>query len=77
MRSLDLYTMYLPKTVTLNGEVHYKDHDNSDISEPCLEHAEADTFFCFSNLMVEIGQHFTKKLDRSRAGIGTCVSLSY
>ena len=35
-----------------------------------LEHAEADTFFCFSNLMVEIGDNFTKKLDRSRAGIG-------
>jgi hypothetical protein len=34
------------------------------------EHAEADTFFCFSNLMVEIGDHFTKTLDRSRAGIG-------
>ncbi|XP_003387077.1 PREDICTED: TBC1 domain family member 13-like [Amphimedon queenslandica] len=34
------------------------------------EHAEADTFFCFSNLMVEIGDNFTKKLDRSRAGIG-------
>lgn len=35
-----------------------------------VEHAEADTFFCFSNLMVEIGDHFTKKFDRSRAGIG-------
>ncbi len=34
------------------------------------EHAEPDTFFCFSNLMVEIGQHFTKTLDRSSAGIG-------
>ena len=34
------------------------------------EHAEADTFYCFSNLMVEIGDKFTKMLDRSRAGIG-------
>lgn len=35
-----------------------------------VEHAEADTFYCFSNLMVEIGDKFTKILDRSRAGIG-------
>lgn len=45
---------------------------------PCLqqlhsiypEHAEADTFFCFAILMAEVGHHFTKKLDHSRAGIG-------
>ena len=34
------------------------------------EHAEADTFFCFTALMAEIGDMFTKKLDRSQAGIG-------
>ncbi|XP_064395338.1 TBC1 domain family member 13-like [Halichondria panicea] len=34
------------------------------------EHAEADTFFCFTTLMTEIGALFTKKLDASRAGIG-------
>ena len=34
------------------------------------EHAEADTFYCFANLMVEIGDKFTKMLDHSRAGIG-------
>ncbi len=33
-------------------------------------HAEADTFFCFTSLMTEIGDKFTKKLDSSRAGIG-------
>ncbi len=37
---------------------------------PPTEHAEADTFFCFTTLMTEIGALFTKKLDFSRAGIG-------
>ena len=34
------------------------------------EHAEADTFFCFSALMAEIGDVFTKKLDSAHLGIG-------
>ena len=34
------------------------------------EHAEADSFFCFTNLMTEIGDKFTKKLDFSHTGIG-------
>lgn len=34
------------------------------------EHAEADSFFCFTNLMTEIGDKFTKKLDFSHSGIG-------
>ena len=34
------------------------------------EHAEADTFFCFSALMAEIGDLFTKKLDSAHLGIG-------
>lgn len=33
-------------------------------------HAEADAFFCFTALMTEIGDKFTKKLDSSQAGIG-------
>ena len=35
-----------------------------------LEHAEADTFCCFSHLMGEIRDHFIKKLDNSSIGIG-------
>ncbi len=34
-------------------------------------HAEADTFFCFQTLMVEIGDHFTKNLDGAHTGIST------
>lgn len=34
------------------------------------EHAEADTFFCFTALMAEIGDMFTKKLDSAHLGIG-------
>ncbi len=34
-------------------------------------HAEADTFFCFRSLMVEIGDHITKNLDGAHTGIGT------
>ncbi|XP_051892730.1 TBC1 domain family member 13 isoform X1 [Pristis pectinata] len=35
------------------------------------EHAEADTFFCFTNLMSEIRDNFIKSLDDSQCGI-TC-----
>ncbi|GCC34537.1 hypothetical protein chiPu_0013012 [Chiloscyllium punctatum] len=33
------------------------------------EHAEADTFFCFTNLMSEIRDNFIKSLDDSQCGI--------
>lgn len=37
---------------------------------PCRpEHAEADTFFCFTNLMAEIRDNFIKSLDDSQCGI--------
>lgn len=35
----------------------------------CLEHAEADTFFCFTNLMSENRDNFIKSLDDSQCGI--------
>lgn len=35
------------------------------------EHAEADTFFCFTSLMAEIGDMYTKKLDSAHLGIGS------
>ncbi|CAK8674692.1 TBC1 domain family member 13-like [Clavelina lepadiformis] len=41
-------------------------------SDPNLEwkeHAEADTFFCFTNLMGEIRDNFIKSLDKSGSGI--------
>lgn len=33
------------------------------------EHAEADAFFCFTNLMSEIRDNFCKSLDKSQLGI--------
>ncbi|KRZ20356.1 TBC1 domain family member 13 [Trichinella pseudospiralis] len=38
------------------------------------EHAEADTFFCFQNLMSEIKDNFIKTLDSSNVGIGWYIS---
>lgn len=35
----------------------------------CTEHAEADTFFCFTNLMSENRDNFIKSLDDSQCGI--------
>lgn len=33
------------------------------------EHAEADAFFCFTNLMSEVMDNFCKTLDKSEMGI--------
>lgn len=41
----------------------------------CAAHAEADTFFCFQSLMVEIGDHFTKNLDGAHTGIGIATHM--
>ena len=44
----------------------------SRLPSPCPslpEHAEADTFFCFTNLMAEIRDNFIKSLDDSQCGI--------
>lgn len=35
------------------------------------EYAEADSFFCFTNLMSEIRDFFIKTLDESATGIGS------
>lgn len=41
--------------------------------EPCMitqiGNAEADTFFCFTNLMAEIRDNFIKTLDKSSIGV--------
>ncbi|XP_070310069.1 TBC1 domain family member 13 isoform X2 [Odocoileus virginianus] len=41
----------------------------TDPSSEWREHAEADTFFCFTNLMAEIRDNFIKSLDDSQCGI--------
>ncbi|GMR34107.1 hypothetical protein PMAYCL1PPCAC_04302 [Pristionchus mayeri] len=49
------------------GPIYYvlaADHD-----EEWAEHAEADTFFCFQQLMSEIKDNFIKTLDDSQCGI--------
>ncbi|XP_066294183.1 TBC1 domain family member 13-like [Branchiostoma lanceolatum] len=43
----------------------------SDPNKEWQEHAEADTFFCFTNLMSEIRDNFIKMLDDSASGIGS------
>ncbi|TSY69820.1 TBC1 domain family member 13 [Bagarius yarrelli] len=41
----------------------------TDPNTPWKEHAEADTFFCFTNLMSENRDNFIKSLDDSQCGI--------
>ncbi|CAH2316306.1 TBC1 domain family member 13 [Pelobates cultripes] len=41
------------------------------------EHAEADTFFCFTNLMAEIRDNFIKSLDDSQCGITSKMEKVY
>ena len=41
-------------------------HDNDLVF---TEHAEADCFFCFTNLMADIRDFFIKTLDDSATGI--------
>uniref|UniRef100_A0A8C0G3H6 TBC1 domain family member 13 n=1 Tax=Chelonoidis abingdonii TaxID=106734 RepID=A0A8C0G3H6_CHEAB len=41
----------------------------TDPNSDWKEHAEADTFFCFTNLMAEIRDNFIKSLDDSQCGI--------
>ncbi|XP_072287428.1 TBC1 domain family member 13 isoform X1 [Pyxicephalus adspersus] len=41
------------------------------------EHAEADTFFCFTNLMAEIRDNFIKSLDDSQCGITAKIEQVY
>ncbi|XP_064616309.1 TBC1 domain family member 13-like [Liolophura sinensis] len=42
----------------------------SDAEKEVQENAEADAFFCFTNLMSEIRDNFIKTLDDSQCGIG-------
>nr|KAG5699848.1 hypothetical protein BaRGS_034622 [Batillaria attramentaria] len=47
----------------------------TDPNEDCRANAEADSFFCFTNLMAEIRDNFLKSLDDSQCGIGYAMSL--
>ena len=40
-----------------------------------VEFAEADSFFCFTNMMSEIRDNFIKTLDDSQCGIGKVLSI--
>jgi hypothetical protein len=50
------------------GPLYYALASDSDIE--WAAYAEADTFFCYQNLISEIKDHFIKKLDNSTVGIG-------
>ncbi|XP_041370613.1 TBC1 domain family member 13-like [Gigantopelta aegis] len=48
-----------------------------DPDSTCREFAEADSFFCFTNLMAEIRDNFIKTLDESQFGIGYIMNELY
>ncbi|XP_069120994.1 TBC1 domain family member 13-like [Argopecten irradians] len=55
------------------GPIYYTFATDPDII--CKEYAEADSFFCFTNLMSEIRDNFLKTLDfDSQCGIGSMMS---
>ncbi|EFA75392.1 TBC1 domain family member 13 [Heterostelium album PN500] len=41
----------------------------TDPDQDCKENAEADSFYCFTNLMSEIRDNFCKSLDKSESGV--------
>lgn len=45
-----------------------------DPDDDFRKHAEADTFFCFTNLMSEIRDFFIKSLDEAECGINGMMS---
>ncbi|XP_053381558.1 TBC1 domain family member 13-like [Mercenaria mercenaria] len=54
------------------GPIYYTFASDSD--KDCKEFAEADSFFCFTNLMSEIRDNFIKTLDDSQCGIGNLMN---
>jgi hypothetical protein len=64
------------KTVTYQGmneilgPLYYVLASDSDIE--WAAYAEADTFYCFQNVISEVKDHFIKHLDSSTVGIGEC-----
>ena len=53
------------------GPLYYTMATDPDTS--WSRHAEADSFYCFTNLMAEIRDNFIKSLDDSVCGIGMYV----
>ncbi|KAL4219046.1 hypothetical protein ACF0H5_021629 [Mactra antiquata] len=54
------------------GPIYYTFATDPDAD--CRENAEADSFFCFTNLMSEIRDNFIKTLDDSQCGIGSLMN---
>ena len=52
----------------LIGPIYYVFATDPDLE--WAEHAEADTFYCFQQLMSEIKDNFIKTLDKSSCGVG-------
>uniref|UniRef100_A0A914WIC4 TBC1 domain family member 13 n=1 Tax=Plectus sambesii TaxID=2011161 RepID=A0A914WIC4_9BILA len=48
-----------------------------DTNDSWAEHAEADTYYCFQNLMSEIKDNFIKTLDQSNCGIEWTMTRFY
>src|SRR5690554_4371809 len=57
------FIIFLPLILIQSSEVTFK------LSKLPTEHAEPDTFFCFTNLMSEIRDNFCKTLDTDALGI--------
>ncbi|XP_046547895.1 TBC1 domain family member 13-like isoform X1 [Haliotis rubra] len=57
------------------GPIYYTFASDPDVD--CREYAEADSFFCFTNLMAEIRDNFIKTLDDSQCGIGNLMMKLY
>ena len=54
------------------GPIYYVFGNDSNVE--WRRHAEADTFFCFTNLMTEIGDNFCKAMDHTQYGIQAMMS---
>lgn len=70
-RLSDLSITHSPTIPISNGEVREKQQINRTTFSFYfdLEHAEADTFYCFTNLMTHIRDNFMKIYDNSEFGI--------
>ena len=54
------------------GPIYYVFGNDTNVE--WRQHAEADTFFCFTNLMTEIGDNFCKAMDHTQYGIQAMMS---
>ena len=55
--SMFFFSCNLSKTYSMDSETNWQ------------QHTEADAFFCFTNLMSEIRDHFLLSLDNAEGGI--------